>query len=99
MFTIFDGIFVGNGVNTEALAAVNMAFPFVMVANALFSLVSIGGVAISAIRLGQQDIIPSGLSMLLQFFGRNDGIPGLVGVATVVSICCISNTFVTLITI
>ncbi len=145
LFTIFDGIFVGNGVNTEALAAVNMAFPFVMVANALFSLVSIGGVAISAIKLGQQDnkgansifrhatmmlgiisvilcvigvfftdwlcnilgandtyyhylhdyifwysvfIIPSGISMLLQFFGRNDGIPGLVGLATIISIGC-----------
>ncbi len=145
LFTIFDGIFVGNGVNTEALAAVNMAFPFVMVANALFSLISIGGVAISAIKLGQGDsngansvfrhaitllggitvilcvigvfftdslckllgandtyytyifdyifwysifIIPSGLSMLLQFFGRNDGVPGLVGTATVISIAC-----------
>lgn len=43
LFTIFDGIFVGCAVNTEALAAVNVAFPFAMVTSALFSLISIGG--------------------------------------------------------
>lgn len=145
LFTIFDGVFVGNGVNTEALAAVNVAFPFVMLTNALFSLISIGGGVLSAIKLGEGNaegankafrhstammviisvvlcvvgvfltnplckllganatyfeyvhdylfwyslfIIPSGLSMLLQFFGRNDGVPVLVGVSTVVSIAC-----------
>jgi len=142
LFTIVDGIFVGRGVGTEALAAVNIAFPFVMLANALFLLVNIGGVSIAAIRLGKGDteganrvfhfgmvmvfavsiilsitgifftesvckllganatyfthvrnylfwyslfLIPSGLSMGLQAYGRNDNVPGLVSTATIVS--------------
>ncbi len=142
LFTIIDGIFVGRGVGTEALASVNMAFPFVMLVNALFLLINVGGVSIGAIRLGERDeegannvfhhstmmlllvsfvlsiagvfftdsicnllganetyysyvynyifwyslfILPSGLSMGLQSYGRNDGVPGLVGIATIIS--------------
>src|SRR5574344_943533 len=43
LFTIVDGIFVGHGVGTDALGAVNIVMPFVMVVNALFMLSSIGG--------------------------------------------------------
>lgn len=142
LFTIVDGIFVGQGVGTEALAAVNIAFPFVMLANALFLLINVGGVSIAAIRLGENDteraneifhhsmamllavsslmsmtglfftdavckmlsanetyysfvhdyirwyslfIIPSGLSMGLQSYGRNDNVPGLVSAAMIIS--------------
>lgn len=53
LFTIIDGIFVGHGVGTDALGAVNLVMPFVMVVNALFMLATIGGVTIVAIRLGQ----------------------------------------------
>lgn len=145
MFTIIDGIFVGNGVGTEALAAVNMAFPFVMIISALVSMISLGGSIMSAIQLGQGNvedankafrhssvlillisavlciagicftdslcnllganetyyeylhnylstyalfIIPSSFSMLFQFFGRNDNIPGVVGFATILSTAC-----------
>lgn len=55
MFTIVDGIFVGHGVGTDALGAVNLVMPFVMVVNALFMLATIGGVTIVAIRLGKGD--------------------------------------------
>ena len=55
LFTIIDGIFVGHGVGTDALGAVNLIMPFVMVVNALFMLATIGGVTIVAIRLGQGD--------------------------------------------
>lgn len=55
LFTIIDGIFVGQGVGTDALGAINIVFPFVMVANALFMLTTIGGVTITAIRLGRGD--------------------------------------------
>jgi Na+-driven multidrug efflux pump len=54
-FTIVDGIFVGRGVNADALGAVNLAFPFIMLANAVNMLVTIGGVTITAIRLGRGD--------------------------------------------
>lgn len=55
LFTIVDGIFVGHGVGTDALGAVNLVMPFVMVVNALFMLATIGGVTIVAIRLGRGD--------------------------------------------
>ena len=35
LFTIIDGIFVGQGVGTDALGAVNLVWPFVMVLNAI----------------------------------------------------------------
>lgn len=56
LFTIVDGIFVGRGVGTNALGAVNLVMPFVMVVNALFQLTTIGGVAIIAVRLGCGDV-------------------------------------------
>lgn len=141
LFTIVDGIFVGRGVGTQALGAVNIAIPFTMICMALFMLTSIGGVTVTAIRLGRGDkkganqafmhafsatavaaavlsaagvfftvpiarllgaddaylplvkdylfwyslfVIPSGLSVNLQSFCRNDGSPGLVGGATAV---------------
>ena len=55
LFTIIDGIFVGNGVGTDALGAVNLVMPFVMVVNALFMLATIGGVTVAAIRFGRGD--------------------------------------------
>lgn len=56
LFTIVDGIFVGHGVGTDALGAVNIAFPFVMVVCASFMLTTIGGVTVTAIRLGRGDV-------------------------------------------
>lgn len=55
LFTIVDGIFVGRGVGTNALGAVNLTMPFVMIVNALFQLTTIGGVAIIAVRIGRGD--------------------------------------------
>lgn len=142
LFSIVDGIFVGQGIGTDALGAVNIAMPFLMLVNALFMLINIGGVAIAAIKFGEGDtegankvfrlgtmmivivsvmltiagtffaspickmlganetfhahavdylfwysvfIIPSGLSMGLQAYCRNDNAPGLVSVAALVS--------------
>lgn len=55
LFTIIDGVFVGHGLGTDALGAVNIAMPFVMISTALNMLTSIGGVTIAAIRLGRGD--------------------------------------------
>lgn len=55
LFTIVDGIFVGNGIGTDALGAVNIVMPFVMVANAINMLLMMGGVTVSAVRLGRGD--------------------------------------------
>ena len=55
LFTIIDGIFVGRGVGTDALGAVNIAFPFVMIFTAMVLLVTVGGLTITAIRIGRDD--------------------------------------------
>lgn len=55
LFTIIDGIFVGNGVSIDALGAVNLALPFVMIITAVYMLTTIGGVTIAAIRMGRKD--------------------------------------------
>lgn len=55
LFTIVDGIFVGRGVGTDALGAVNLALPFTMILGGIFMLTTIGGITITAIRLGRGD--------------------------------------------
>lgn len=55
LFTIVDGIFVGQGVGSDALGAVNIVFPYVMFFNAFVMLMTIGGLTITAIRMGKGD--------------------------------------------
>jgi len=55
LFTVIDGIFVGRGVGTDALGAVNLVFPLEMIFSALIMLVTIGGMTITAIMSGKQD--------------------------------------------
>lgn len=55
LFTIVDGVFIGHGVGTDGLGAINLVMPFVMIVNAVFMLTTIGGVTITAIRLGRGD--------------------------------------------
>ena len=56
VLTIIDGMFVGNGVGTDALGAVNLALPFVMIVGAFSVLFNIGGITITAIRMGRGDV-------------------------------------------
>lgn len=142
LFTIVDGIFVGNGVGESALGAVNIVLPFVLIINAINMLIAIGGATVAAVAKGSNDksrmqdsflhaisfaaalmavisvlcvcfrtrigyllganetyigyvteyllfyslfLVPSTLSMVMQFFCRVDGAPVLVMVATVIS--------------
>lgn len=55
ILTIVDGMFVGNGVGTDALGAVSLAMPFVMFLGAISVLFNIGGVAVAAVRFGRGD--------------------------------------------
>lgn len=52
LFSVVDGIFVGQGAGMLALGAVNLALPFVLIVQALNSLTCIGGVTITAVRFG-----------------------------------------------
>lgn len=56
LFSVVDGLFVGNGVGTDALASVNICVPFVTIAIALNMLASIGGITIGAVRIGRKDV-------------------------------------------
>ena len=56
LFTIVDAIFVGMGVGTNALGAINLAGPTILMVGAVNMLISIGGVAIYAVRIGQGDV-------------------------------------------
>lgn len=68
LFTIIDGIFIGKGVGTDGLGAINIIFPFVMIANAIFLLVSIGGVSVVAVRMGRGDIDGANRAFLHSLF-------------------------------
>lgn len=142
LFSVVDGIFVGRGVGTNALGAVNIVFPFIMVISAVTMMINIGGVSMFAIRIGKGEpeeanrvfrngmiflsvacaalsvvgvfladplctmlgagetyhhyavdyvfwysvfVLPSGISMGLQSYCRNDGDPNLVTLTVVIS--------------
>ena len=55
LYNIVDGIFIGQGVGSAALGAVNIAVPFMTAAVALVSMMPMGGATIIAIRTGQGD--------------------------------------------
>lgn len=54
-YTMVDGIFVGRGVGGEALAAVNIAMPFVTLAFAFAILISIGSLNLIAHEKGREN--------------------------------------------
>lgn len=55
LFLIIDGMFVGRGIGADALGAMNMVLPFIMILNAMFMITNIGGITMCAIRLGRKD--------------------------------------------
>jgi putative MATE family efflux protein len=55
LYVVVDGIFVGQGVGVDALGAVNLAMPFTLLMGAFAILMAIGGVTITAIRIGRGD--------------------------------------------
>lgn len=62
--TTIDGIFVGRGVGTDALGAVNIVYPYIMFYVALIMLCIIGGMTITAIRIGRKDIEGANISFM-----------------------------------
>ena len=55
LYNIVDGIFVGQGVGSLALGAVNISVPFVTIAMAVAAMFPMGGATMIAVRLGQKD--------------------------------------------
>lgn len=55
LYNVMDGIFVGQGVGSAALGAVNIGVPFITFAVAIVAMFPMGGAAIIAIRMGRDD--------------------------------------------
>ena len=53
IYMTVDGIFVANCVNTNALSAVNIVMPYVMIVLALGTMIGTGGSAVVSLQLGQ----------------------------------------------
>ena len=53
IYTTVDGIFVANFVNTDALSAINIVMPYVMIFLALGTMIGTGGSAIISLQLGE----------------------------------------------
>lgn len=55
LYNVVDGIFVGQGVGSAALGAVNLAVPFITFSVAVAAMFPMGGATIVAIRMGRKD--------------------------------------------
>lgn len=55
LYNVMDGIFVGQGIGSAALGAVNIGVPFITFAVAIVSMFPMGGATIIAIRMGCGD--------------------------------------------
>ncbi|WP_066497821.1 MATE family efflux transporter [Abyssisolibacter fermentans] len=53
LYVVVDGIFVGRGVGTNGLAAVNIAVPFISILTAVTMMITMGGATITSIRFGK----------------------------------------------
>ena len=67
LFTVVDGIFTGRGVGEDALGAVNIAFPYVMIFSAVIMLATVGGLTVTAIRFGRGEIESANNSFMHSF--------------------------------
>lgn len=55
LYNVVDGIFVGQGVGSAALGAVNIAVPFITSSTAVTAMFPMGGATVAAIRMGRED--------------------------------------------
>lgn len=53
LYVVVDGIFVGQGVGTNALAAVNLSLPFVLTMGAVSMMFTMGSATVTAVRFGR----------------------------------------------
>lgn len=55
LYNIVDRMFIGNGVNTDALGGLTIAFPIMIISMSISMLVGVGSGTLISIRLGEQD--------------------------------------------
>lgn len=54
LYFVVDGIFVGQGVGNNGLAAVNLAVPYISILTAVSTMIAMGGATLSSIALGEK---------------------------------------------
>lgn len=68
LYNVVDGIFVGQGVGSAALGAVNIGVPFITFVVAIAAMFPMGGATIAAIRKGRKDKEGANLAFMTAFF-------------------------------
>ncbi len=53
LYFVVDGIFVGRGIGTDALAAINVSVPFICILTSVSMMITMGGATITAIHFGR----------------------------------------------
>ena len=80
LYGLLDGIFVGRILDDTAFAALNLAFPFVVINFSLADLIGVGAAVPISIQLGQKkDAAANNIftCACLMIVGRRDGGPAL----------------------
>ena len=55
VYSVLEGIFIGHALGEEAFAAINIAFPLVLITNSLADLIGVGASVPISIALGKED--------------------------------------------
>lgn len=82
LYTVIDGIFVGQGVGDSALAAVNIVLPFTVMLFGLASMFAIGGGALVSKNIGANNV-DKAVNIFRQVF------KSLLIVSLIISIICV----------
>ena len=63
LFTVVDGIFVGRGIGSDAIAAVNIAAPIFMIAAGLGLMFGMGGGILTSINLSRGKLVVANINV------------------------------------
>ena len=63
LFTVVDGIFVGRGIGSDAIAAVNIAAPIFMIAAGLGLMFGMGGGILASINLSRGKLVVANITV------------------------------------
>ncbi len=68
LYVVVDGIFVGRGVGANAIAAVNIAWPFVAILTAVTMMLTMGGATLCSIYFGEKKYKEAGNTFSVTLF-------------------------------
>lgn len=68
LYFVVDGIFVGRGIGTDALAAINLSVPFICILTSVSMMITMGGATITAIHFGKGEKTEANHSFQLSLF-------------------------------